>query len=386
MGVTAEVRAIQIVFDIDTSVLTLTGAPALPGAFAPITDGNTVSILSPLAEPVPASASFTFTTASDVTGVEFSIGISRISLDGNALPVPLPAALTFNAGGTPPGDGNGDGNGDTGGGDNGDTGMPTPGYDDLSVALTRVGEGPVNAGDEVVVNVAVAGLESPVTGGEITLTVDPAVAAITDGAPAGGLTPIAMDATSITVIGVPTTLEGGSYGTLTLTLGPAFDGSMVSISASVTVFTAGGMKVSAAAGDPVVVSGGPIPGLETESTEITFEDFGAMASAMVTAVNFAEDATINFTYEATADFQAMEDGSSLTITTGTPGTVTVTATDGTSSASVTIAFSNPDPYLTASETDVIIPEGGDYSVTVTATGLEGVIVYQISKTEGTATR
>ena len=40
---------------------------------------------------------------------------------------------------------------------------------------------------------------------------------------------------------------------------------MVSISASVTVFTAGGMKVSAAAGDPVVVSGGPIPGLETDA-------------------------------------------------------------------------------------------------------------------------
>ena len=93
----------------------------------------------------------------------------------------FPTALTFNAGGTPPGDGNGDGNGDTGGGDNGDTGMPTPGYDNLSVSLTRVGEGPVNAGDEVVVNVAVDGLEGAVTGGEITLTVDPAVAAITDG-------------------------------------------------------------------------------------------------------------------------------------------------------------------------------------------------------------
>jgi hypothetical protein len=379
MGVTASVNSIQIVFDVGTSV-TLTGAPA---GFL-ITGGNTATLLSITGPvPVPASASFTFTTASDVTGVEFSIGISSISLDNVALPVPLPAALMFNAGGTPPGDGNGDGNGDNG--DNGDTGMPTPGYDDLSVALTRVGEGPVNAGDEVVVNVAVAGLESPVTGGEITLTVDPAVAAITGGVPATGLSAVAMDAASITVIGLPTTLEGGSYGTLTLTLGPTFDGSMVSISASVTVFTAGGMKVSAAAGDPVVVSGGPIPELETESTEITFEDFGAMASAMVTAVNFAEDATINFTYEATADFQAMEDGSGLTITTAAPGTVTVTATDGTSSASVTITFSNPDPYLTASEADVIIPEGGDYSVTVTATGLEGVITYVISKASGTAT-
>ena len=174
MGVDVSVNAIQVVFDTGSAV-TLTGAPA---GFL-ITGGNTASLLSITKVPVPASASFTFTTASDVTGVEFSIGISSISLDNVALPG-APAALTFNAGGTPPVDGNGDGNGD-GGGDNGDTGMPTPGYDDLSVALTRVGEGPVNAGDEVVVNVAVAGLESPVTGGEITLTVDPAVAAITDG-------------------------------------------------------------------------------------------------------------------------------------------------------------------------------------------------------------
>ena len=52
---------------------------------------------------------------------------------------------------------------------------------------------------------------------------------------------------------------------------------MVSISASVTVFTTGGMKVgAAAAGDAVMVSGGPIPELQTDSTDITFEDFGVL--------------------------------------------------------------------------------------------------------------
>ena len=456
MGVDQSVNAIQVVFEIGSAV-TLTGAPA---GFL-ITGGNTASLLSITPVAVPASASFTFTTASDVTGVEFSIGVSSISLNGNALPVPAPAALMFNAGGTPPPDGNGDN-----GGDNGDTGM-TPDYDNLSVALTRVGEGPVNAGDNVVVNVAVDGLEAEVTGGEITLTVDPPVAAITDGAPAGGLSPIAMDASSITVIGVPTTLEGGSYGTLTLTLGPAYDGSMVSISASVTVFTAGGMKVAAAAGDPVTVTGfspfleasataveiphgetatatvtamdtqgeavaftvdpegagtvsddgnsvtvsatgnatvtvsataggvdlDPVtivftkapPVLMTESAEVVFEDFGASASASVTAAGFDEGAEIRFTYTASTDFEAMEDGSGLTITTASAGTVTVTATDGTAEASLTITFSNPDPYLTASETDVIIPEGGEYSVTISATGLEGVISYMISRTSGAAT-
>ena len=373
MGVTQSVNAIEIVFDINTDVVTLTGA----GDFI-ITGGNTASLLSlsSTGVPVPASVSFTFTTASDVTDVEFSIGITSVKLDNVALPVPLPAALTFNAGGTgTPGNGNG-GNGDNGGG--------MPSYD-LTVALSRVGEGPVNAGDEVVLNVGVDGLmDMMVTGGEISIMVDPAVAAITGGMPAGGLSAIAMDASSITVIGVPTTLDGGSYGTVTLTLGPTYDGSMVSISASVTVFTTGGMKVAAAAGDAVMVSGGPIPELQTDSTDITFEDFGAEASVSITAMNFAEGAEIDYSYEATADFQAMEDGANLMITTASAGTVTVMATDGMSSASLTLTFSNPDPYLKASEEDVIIPEGGMKSVTVMAVGLEGAITYAISSS-GTAT-
>ena len=93
MGVTASVNAIQIVFDIDTSVIALTGAPA---GFI-ISGGNAATVLSLTPVPVPASVSFTFTTATDVTGMEFSIGISSISLDGNPLPVPLPAAILFNS-------------------------------------------------------------------------------------------------------------------------------------------------------------------------------------------------------------------------------------------------------------------------------------------------
>ena len=93
MGVTASVNAIQIVFDVDTDVVTLTGAPA---GFI-ISGGNTATVLSVTPVPMPASASFTFTTAKDVTGVEFSIGISGISLDNVPLPVPLPAAILFNS-------------------------------------------------------------------------------------------------------------------------------------------------------------------------------------------------------------------------------------------------------------------------------------------------
>ena len=367
MGVTASARAIQIVFDIDTDVVTLTGSST---GFL-ITEGNKATLLSVTPVSVPASASFTFTTASDVTGVEFSIGITSVSLDNVALAgVPLPAALTFNEGGT-------------GGGGNG--GM-MPSYD-LTVDLSRVGEGPVNAGDEVVLNVAVDGLTGMmVTGGEISIMVDPAVAAITGVMPAGGLSTIASDASSMTLIGVPATLDGGSYGTVTLTLSADYDGSMASISASVTVFTTGGMKIAAAAGDPVMVSGGPIPELVTDDgeTEITFEDFGVAASVSITAMNFAEGAEIDYSYEATADFQSMEDGANLMITTASAGTVMVMATDGTSSASITLTFMDPDPYLTASENDVIIPEGGMKSVTVSATGLKGAVTYAISSS-GTAT-
>ena len=369
MGLTAQTNAIEIVFDVNTDDVTLTGAPT---GFL-ITGGNTATVLSVTPISVPASASFTFTAQS---ANEFTIGITSVSLNDVPLAgVPLPAALTFNEGGT-------GGNGGNGG--NGGTGM-TPGYDNLTVALSRVGEGPVAAGDEVVLNVAVDGLDGPVTGGTISIAVDPAVAAITGGMPAGGLSAIAQDASSITVIGVPTTLEGGSYGTLTLTLGPTYDGSMVSISASVTVFTAGGMRVDAAAGEAVMVSGGPVPELVTADgeTAITFEDFGTEASVSITAMNFEEGAEIDYSYEATADFTSMEDGASLMITTASAGTVTVTATDGTSSASLTLTFTDPDPYLTASETDVIIPEGGEKSVTVSATGLEGAVTYAISSS-GTA--
>ena len=436
--------------DSTNTKVTLIGGPALTGV--------------PLA--VPAMIDLTFTTTADVTDVEFSISITgaTVSVGSGAdsmFPVPITAMITFNEGGTgTPGDGDGNG------GDNGDTGMPMPGYDNLSVSLTRVGEGPVNAGDDVVVNVGVDGLEGATVGAVITIESD--VATIKeDGVMAAGFRVLESDDTSATLFGLPTMLTDGSYGTLTLALSADYDGSMASISASVTVLTPGGMKVSAAAGDPVTVNafspsleadatavevpfgetatatvtaidtegeaveftvdpadagtvsddgnsvtvsatgnatvtvsataGGVAtnsvtvvftkapPVLMTESTDVVFDDFGAMASVSVTAAGFDEGAEINFSYEATADFQAMEDGSSLMITTGAPGTVTVTATDGTASASVTITFSNPPPYLTASETDVIIPEGGDYSVTVSATGLEGVITYAISRTSGTAT-
>ena len=158
------------------------------------------------------------------------------------------------------------------------------------------------------------------------------------------------------------------------------------VSATVSASVASTATVTASVGDVMsnAVEVSFVPSLQTESTEVVFDDFGASASASVTAVGFDEGAVIKFSYEATADFQAMEDGASLMITTASAGTVTVTATDGTASASLMITFSDPAAYLKADNDDVVIPEGGSASVTVSATGLEGVITYMISKTSGTA--
>lgn len=375
----AAAGTLDIALAFDNSLVTLANPPA-PGLLKiDNASGSTLTVPAPPGGTlsVPASVDLTFTTVADVTGVAFSIGITGASVVtvGGATPVSVTASLMFNEGGTPPGNGGGTpGNGG---------GTPT----DLTVSLTRVGDGPVAAGGEVVINVAVPDLTGESAGAKIVFTVDPAgaVSGLTP-TPATGLDVINSETSGMQVVvaGLPMMLADGNFGSVTLTLASDYDGSLVSINASATVFTTAGTK-SAAAGDAVTVSSGPIPELETESTEVEFDDFGVPATVTVTAVNFEEGAAIKFTYEATADFQAMEDGASLTLTAETPGDVKVTATDGTSSASITIAFSNPDPYLTADNDDVVIyPEGASVSVTVTAVGLEGVISYVISKTSGTA--
>ena len=594
-GITQFVNAIQIVFEFDSSLLTLNA----PAGWT-LSGDKTVALLSITPVPVPASARFTFTTKVDVAGMEFSIGINKVTLD--AVTLSPSAVISFNG---------------------------------IEAALTSDGE--INDAGEVVVDVAVPGLTGATTGAEIVFMVDPAGAAMLTGVmPAEGLRRAPMDgdmSLKLTVVGLPPVmLEGGKYGSVTFTLGE--DATEVTISvASLTVFTADGMKRSVGGGmpltivqldpyleasvsepvtvlpggsgmatvtamdvgdlevafalgegssegvtlasdgatatvsasgagtaivtatvgprsitpDPVTVefvwgpltltasdadpvkpggsssvtltlegqaddaevmitsdndavmvsedgtmatASGPatatltatvgaappvttevefvwgpltlegpaeatigpdggsamftvsgqdddaevvfslaegdegvtltenedgvsatatassvasatvtatvgdvmsnavevsfVPSLQTESTEVVFDDFGASASASVTAVGFDEGAVIKFSYEATADFQAMEDGASLMITTASAGTVTVTATDGTASASLMITFSDPAAYLKADNDDVVIPEGGSASVTVSATGLEGVITYMISKTSGTA--
>lgn len=381
------VQSYVVNFDIAAAPVTLTSATNGAGDALTVL-GSTVSRLYPTADgPVPPPAvlaTATFTPTSDVTGQAFSIGISSI---GGNIPEALnaivqaniPDPIMFNAGGDTGNGGNG--------GDNGGTGTQPPTPMDLSISLTRVGEGPVAAGDAVVVNVVIDGLTTAMAGAELTFSSDSAT--LTSVTPAGWmpLFPGAVDGMSASHYADPKTmLTDGSYASATFTVNDDYDGAEFSISASGKVIVPGVGRVDAAAGDAVMLAGGPIPELVTDDgvTEITFEDFGTPASVSITAMNFAEGAEIDYSYEATADFQSMEDGANLMITTASAGTVMVMATDGTSSASITLTFMDPDPYLTASESDVIIPEGGMKSVTVSATGLKGAVTYAISSS-GTAT-
>lgn len=435
MGVTASVNAVQIVFDVDTDVVALTGGAE---GFL-ITGGNTATLLAITAAPVPADASFTFTTATDVTGVEFSIGISAILLDNVPLQVSLPGAIAFNG---------------------------------LEAALMSDGE--INDAGELVVDVAVPGLAQATTGAEIVFVADPADAVSIKGvAPAGGLQIVPIGGAmglELTLAGLPPVmLDGGSYGSVTFAVNPDVTEFTLGV-ASLTVLTADGMKrpvgggeamtfiqfspyleasatevtvpygetamatvtamdtrdkavtftveadgvmssedgnavtlsatgngtatVSAVAGgvalDPVtVVFTKAPPELRTESAEVVFDDFGTTASVSVMAVGFDEGANIRFRITGGAGFATADGAATWTVSTDKAGDVTVIAEDdmGNATAPLMISFVNPDPYLTADPeiADVIIPDGGDVTVTVAATGLGADISWTVSEVTGIAT-
>ena len=115
---------------------------------------------------------------------------------------------------------------------------------------------------------------------------------------------------------------------------------------------------------------------------------GGTATSMVTAVGFDEGANIKFSVSSAIGVQVSEDGATLTLTTGNIGTVTVTATDGTSTTdALTISFVEPPPELMATDTDVVIPAGGSVMVEVSTVGFAAgaVVTYSYSKVSGTAT-
>ena len=97
----AAAPGLNIDFAFDTSVVSLTNAPGL--LLSSLKGGIrlTLLVLPGQSLTVPASVDLTFTTVADVTGMEFTIGITGVSSIG--LSIPLSKTLTFNAaGGMPP--------------------------------------------------------------------------------------------------------------------------------------------------------------------------------------------------------------------------------------------------------------------------------------------
>ena len=163
------------------------------------------------------------------------------------------------------------------------------------------------------------------------------------------------------------------------------------VSATVSASAVSTVTVTATVGDAPAATADVVfvPSLHTESTVVTFDDFGDTASASVTAYGFPEGANIRFKITGGTGFATADGAGTWTVSTDKAGNVTMVAEDdmGNATAPLTIMFGNPDPYLTADpeSADVIIPDNGEVVVTVTATGLGDDIDWTVTEVTGTAT-
>ena len=335
-GVTQSVNAIQIEFDIDTSVITLMKDDNnMQGSWIISPSGDAASLLSIAAIPVPASASFTFTTNVDVTGQEFSVGIKKITLD--KVEITPSAVASFNG---------------------------------LEAALTS--DGAVNDAGELAVNVAVPDLAQATTGAEIMFVVDPADAAtITGGMPATGLgvPPGGVSGMSVTLLAVPAVmLDGGSYGSVTFTVNPDATEFTIRI-ASLTVFTADGMKRGVGGGEALTVVQFA-PYLEASATAVTVP-YGETATAMVTAMD-TQGKMVEFTVDPADAGTVSDDGNSVTLSATGNATVSVSAmVGGVALGPVEVVFTKAPPELQTESTTVMFEDfGASASAMVTAVGFD----------------
>ena len=292
MGVTAPVGGVQIDFDFDSSLLSLTAGP--PGFLLNQPPGS-IALLSITPVMLPESASVTFTTNADVTGKAFTIGIKAIALTvaGNQIPVPPPDALVFNA---------------------------------VTASLTSDGE--INEDGEISVNLAVPDLAGNTAGAEVMFAVVPAGAAeLTDVTPATGVSVFAMDASSATLASPPMMLEGGNFGSLTFTVGAdaLADKSDFSIGIASFRVLVNGEWASVSPGDPLMVSQ-YAPFLEADATEVTV-GHGETAMATVTAMD-TEGEEVTFTVDPADAGTVSDDGNSVTLSATGNATVTVSAMAG----------------------------------------------------------
>ena len=230
----------------------------------------------------------------------------------------------------------------------------------MAASLTSGGETIVrgkSAGDEIVVDVAVGGMDESF-GAEITFAVDPPNAATRTGLDANNLQVLEEDGMSVTLAGTP--VPRGAYGSVTFTA--ATDEAFSISVTSFNVLAREGKKAVDVSGASLMVNK-PLPTLMGPDGDVMIMP-GGEAMAMVTAAGFDGDVTFD---------GAEADGS---VTADAPGEVTVTATDGIdpASASVTINFVWGPLTLTASDADPVKP-GGSSSVMLTVEGAaEGATV------------
>ena len=278
MGVTTPVGGVQIDFDFDSSLLSLTAGPA---GFLVNQPPGSIALLSITPIMLPESASVTFTTNADVTGKAFTIGIKGITLTvaGNQIPVPPPAALVFNA---------------------------------VTASLTSDGE--INDDGEISVNLTVPDLAGNTAGAEVMFTVVPVGAAeLTDVTPATGVSVFAMDASSATLASPPMMLEGGNFGSLTFTVGAdaLADNSDFSIGIASFRVLVNGEWASVSPGDPLMVSQ-YAPFLEADATEVTV-GHGETAMATVTAMDTEGEEVDFYRRSRRSGHESSEDGNTVTL-------------------------------------------------------------------------
>ena len=344
-------------------------------------DGTSIKIAGAPPEGRSSYGSVTFTTNADYDGAMFSIGVAsfntltssgRSSVAAGAplmVNKPLPTLM----------------------GPDGDV-MIMPGGSATAMVTAAGFDGTVTFD-----GAAEDGTVTASEPGEVTVTasdgIDPESASATINFVWGSLTLTADPEGAVTV------MPGGTE-MVTLTVSGQAEGAEVvfsegatenedGVSATVSASSAGTVTVTASVGD--VMSNSVtivfVPSLHTESTAVTFDDFGATASASVTAMGFPEGANIRFKITGGTGFAAADGAATWTVSTDKAGDVTVVAEDdmGNATAPLTISFVNPAPYLTADAADVIIPDGGEKVVTVTATGLGADVSWTVSEVTGTAT-
>ena len=189
------------------------------------------------------------------------------------------------------------------------------------------------AGTDVVVEVFISGLAGPIVGGEITFDTDKLT--VKSATPAAGLFVLGTTANVATIGGVPPGASLTNDYFATITLAPV-EGVMAS-----TEFTVGvSIKSLASGADPTntddittammaPLSFNAIPRLEADATVVSVPA-GSTGKAVVTAVNFAADATITFDVqgEMIEQVMSMMDGATLTLTASGPAKAIVTASDG----------------------------------------------------------